>query len=36
MTQASGITRSSKADEATSKPSTALSTEMAGVISPSP
>ena len=31
-----GSRRSSNADDATSKPSTALSTEMAGVMSPSP
>ena len=31
-----GITKSFTADDATSKPSTALSTEMAGVIRPSP
>ena len=36
ITQASGMTKSSNADDATSKPSTALSTEIAGVIRPSP
>jgi hypothetical protein len=36
ITQASGSTQSSNAEDATSKPSTALSTEIAGVISPSP
>ena len=36
ITQANGTTRSSNADEATSNPSTALTTEMAGVMSPSP
>ncbi len=36
MTQDTGSTQSANAAEATSKPSTALSTEMAGVINPSP
>ena len=36
ITIAIGMTQSSNADVATSKPSTALSTEIAGVISPSP
>jgi len=36
MTQVRGMIQSSNADDATSNPSTALSTEMAGVISPSP
>ena len=36
MTTETGITQSSNALVATSKPSTALSTEIAGVISPSP
>ena len=36
MTTDTGMTQSAKALVATSKPSTALSTEIAGVISPSP
>ena len=36
MTHATGITQSSKAGDATLNPSTALSTEMAGVMRPSP
>ena len=36
MTQVSGMTIGVKASDATRKPSTALSTEMAGVMSPSP